>query len=100
MEKYCDSPKRKTKCELLKRYPGRFYLYANCICHYLTQREADCTWYLLQNKTYREVAACLKLSPRTVEFYMRTAMMRLNCDSKKEYLNYIKETEFMDLYSL
>lgn len=61
---------------------------------YLTQREADCIMQMLDGKTMIESGRCLKLSPRTVEFYLSNIKTKLKCRKKREMINLISKTEF------
>ncbi len=61
---------------------------------YLTQREAECVFYLLQGKTMHETGLSLSLSPRTVEYYLGKIKQKLNCRKKKEVIRLISQTDF------
>lgn len=54
---------------------------------YFTQREFDCVSGLLHGQTVKEVAAALKLSPRTVEYYVKNMKVKLDCYSRSELLS-------------
>jgi DNA-binding CsgD family transcriptional regulator len=62
---------------------------------YFTQREAECVIHLLQGKTMNEVGASLKLSPRTVEYYLGKIKRKLNCRKKREVIKLIATTDFV-----
>ena len=47
-----------------------------------TRREAECMVLLLRGYTNTEVAACLGLSARTVEFYVKNMRHKTDCASK------------------
>src|SRR3990167_6836990 len=51
---------------------------------YLTNREAQCMFYLVQEITISAAAERLKLSARTVEFYVKNLKLKLRCESKKQ----------------
>lgn len=53
---------------------------------YLTGREEECAILLLQGLTLKEVAKQLRLSPRTVEFYLKNIKSKLNCRTKFQML--------------
>ena len=38
---------------------------------YLTKREAECVYYAMENQTIKSTGAIMKLSPRTIEFYLK-----------------------------
>ena len=65
---------------------------------YLTQREADCIYYLIQGLTIKQTAVELLLSPRTVEFYLKRIKEKFGGKNKKELLAFIKESPFFDTF--
>lgn len=54
--------------------------------HYLTAREAQCGYWLLQGMTMKSIAAQMELSPRTVEYYLKRMKERLGCHNKKSLM--------------
>jgi DNA-binding CsgD family transcriptional regulator len=62
---------------------------------YFTRREAECMVWLLKGKTINRVASELKLSPRTVEFYLKNMKAKLRCRTKFELIDLIHESEFL-----
>lgn len=50
----------------------------------LSSREKECMRYLVNGLCTKEIAAHLKLSPRTVEFYLENIKNKLSCWSKHE----------------
>ncbi len=62
---------------------------------YFTQREAECLVHLLKGATIVSAAASLGLSPRTVEFYVKNMKLKLNCATKAELLEKVRETDFL-----
>lgn len=65
---------------------------------YFTQREFDCVLGLLHGQTVKGVAVSLKLSPRTVEYYIKNVKVKLNCASRTELLGKAIRSElFMKL---
>lgn len=52
----------------------------------LTEREKDCAHYLCRGMSAREIAACLNLSKRTVEFYLANMKDKLLARSKSELI--------------
>lgn len=57
---------------------------------YLTKREVECINYLSQGKTAKEIAVQLKISPRTVEYYLQNARMRLKCSDRSHLIKFFK----------
>lgn len=57
---------------------------------YLTHREAECMHWMLQGRTMKDIAKVLKLSPRTVEYYIKRLKDRWGCKSKKELLTLLQ----------
>lgn len=64
----------------------------------LSMREMECVFYILRGGTQKTIAKKINLSPRTVESYINSAKLKLNCRSKnqliesclaKGYINYI-----------
>jgi DNA-binding NarL/FixJ family response regulator len=62
---------------------------------YLTEREAQCITGLLQHGTMKTIAKHLKLSPRTVEYYIQNVKSKLHCASKMQLLTRIKASDFL-----
>ncbi len=65
---------------------------------YLTQREADCMIQLLEGKTLCQTGQALRLSPRTVEYYLGKIKRKLNCRKKREVIHLIAKTEFVKIF--
>lgn len=62
---------------------------------YFTQREAECMVLLLKGKTIDSVAALLKLSPRTIEYYIKNMKAKLGCRTKFELVDLVYASDFM-----
>lgn len=54
----------------------------------LTDREVECLRLISIGKTYKEVACCLTLSPRTVESYINSIKYKLNANCKSQIIEY------------
>lgn len=52
----------------------------------LSNREIDCIYFLLHNKTAKETAREMNISHRTVEFYLEGIRIKLNCESKSDLI--------------
>jgi DNA-binding CsgD family transcriptional regulator len=53
----------------------------------LSRREIDCLYYLTKGMTIKEIARNISLSPRTVEHYLESAKLKLNCRTRAELIN-------------
>ena len=62
---------------------------------YLTHREAECTLNIIKGCTIRDVGERLKLSARTVEFYVKNIKKKLGCRTKNELIQRIYNSDFM-----
>lgn len=52
----------------------------------LSKRELQCMFYILRGKSNREIADELKLSKRTIDFYMENIKNKFGCLSKSELI--------------
>ena len=62
---------------------------------YLTKREAECVYYAMENQTIKSTGAIMKLSPRTIEFYLKRIRKKLRCPKKKDLVCAMKKTDFL-----
>jgi DNA-binding CsgD family transcriptional regulator len=62
---------------------------------YFTRREAECMVWLLKGKTVNSVAALLKISPRTVEYYIKNMKNKVGCRTKFELVDQVYASDFM-----
>ena len=53
---------------------------------YLSKRQMTCARLLLSGKTAKEIAISMHISHRTVESYMETLKLKLNCHNKTELI--------------
>ncbi len=53
----------------------------------LTQRQADCLFYLTKGLTAKEIAQVIKLSPRTVEDHIERVKVKFHCLSRGDLIN-------------
>lgn len=63
----------------------------------LSQRERQCLKLLLLQKSAKETAAELNLSPRTIEFYFENIKNKLTCNNKNEVFGVSKELNELGL---
>lgn len=59
----------------------------------LTKQEKECMKYLLEGKTAKETALCMKLSFRTVEYYFENIKDKLTCYRKRDLFTYARLLE-------
>lgn len=62
---------------------------------YLTRREMDCILRVVQGKTIITIATELKLSPRTVEFYLKNVKSKLRCRTKAQLIEKVIQNNFL-----
>jgi DNA-binding CsgD family transcriptional regulator len=86
-----DAPRRETK---------KFFLGMPHNGVYFTGREAQVMIQLLQGKTLCAIAECLRLSPRTVEFYVKNMKNKLACRTKSELIGKVFATDFVKKLNL
>ncbi len=63
---------------------------------YFTRREAQSLYHLLKGKTISETGRDLKLSPRTIEFYVKNMRLKLGVYSKDELLEKVRKTPLIN----
>lgn len=56
----------------------------------LTKRESDCIKIFMQNRTAKEIAATLNISPRTVEHYIESVKQKLEINYKSQLVNILQ----------
>ena len=52
----------------------------------LTKRQFECLFFLIRGKTSKEIAKALKLSPRTIDFYLEQMKYKLNCSTRSQLI--------------
>jgi len=62
---------------------------------HFSKREAECMVYLLKGKSSKNVAKKLKLSPRTVEYYIENMKKKLKCRTKFELVDLVMDSDFL-----
>ena len=73
----------------------RYKLGANYKGIYFTKREAECMKWLLVGKTHSSIATILKLSPRSIEYYISNMRTKLGCRTKYQLIDLVRASEFM-----
>lgn len=79
-----------------KRNSRRIYLEYHGITIYFGPREVQCMALILEGKATKAIAEYLDLSPRTVEFYLFNIRNKLAARTKKELIQRVLETDFLD----
>lgn len=62
---------------------------------YLTKREAETMFWVIQDHTLAYAAHQMKLSSRTVEFYVKNLRLKLQCKTKKELVEKILQSDLL-----
>lgn len=65
---------------------------------YLTQREAECIYFLVQGLTIKSTALELLLSARTVEFYLKRIKEKFGQPNKRSLLQFIQDSPFFESF--
>lgn len=74
----------------------RYYLGEKFPGVYLTAQEAKCLHYLILKYTSKKTAIIMKINFRTVEYYRENIRCKVGAFSKKDLLNKIKGTNFLN----
>jgi DNA-binding CsgD family transcriptional regulator len=82
---------RKIYCPIRRKY----YLGDQFPEIYLTQREAECSYWVIRGLTNKQVADQMQLSPRTIEYYLRNIRCKLNCYSKIHLVKLLQKAAFL-----
>lgn len=61
----------------------------------LSQREVDCIYHLLHQKTALETADLMNISRRTVESYFENIKIKLNCKNKTEIMEKLQNNKYL-----
>tara|TARA_A100001015_G_C15033344_1_gene734544 strand:- start:2500 stop:2907 length:408 start_codon:yes stop_codon:yes gene_type:complete len=81
----------------VEKMPTLQYFLRGDFAHiYLTHREAQCSYYLLQGHTIKQAGKALDLSPRTVEFYLKNIKKKLSLRKKTEVLSLLASMDIID----
>lgn len=64
---------------------------------YFTKREAECIYHLAHGKTIRATAKELKLSARTVEFYVKNMKLKVGVRTKHQLVDKVMKQDFLSL---
>ena len=89
------SPSQEKNPMKQKENQMRYYLGEKYPNIYLSLREAQCVALCLDGCANHEIAKRLNLSQRTVEFYFNNIKVKLDAKSKKQILDIMRQTNFM-----
>ncbi len=64
---------------------------------YFTKREAQVIYCFMRGKTTLQTAGLLKLSRRTIEFYLNNMKVKLGCRFKSDLINLVIRSDFLKL---
>lgn len=64
---------------------------------YFTHREAECMLLILKGRTVDKTADALRLSPRTIEYYLKNMKLKLGCRTKFELVERVLESDFLQV---
>jgi len=73
----------------------RYYLGDNFGNIYFTEREGQCMNLVLQGKTIDSIGLKMRLSPRTIEFYVKNMKTKLGCRTKFELIDLVHLSDFV-----
>lgn len=74
---------------------GNIYLGGSYPSVYFTPREAQCALLLLRGMTIREVGQVMRLSARTIEYYLDNMKVKVACRRKSELIQAILASDFL-----
>lgn len=97
-ENLCDGSHDYQDYKPKERSKLKFHIHENFIQSYLTAREAECIYFLMQGNTMKQVARVLNLSHRTVEFYLNNVKDKMGMRKKTEVLAAIASTDFIQCF--
>lgn len=63
----------------------------------LSQRESECLFFYLRNRSAKEIGKLLRLSSRTVEYYIERLKMKFGCQNKAELFDISVEQGFLNI---
>lgn len=63
---------------------------------YFTRREAEAVLCVVQGKTMKETGRQMNVSPRTVEYYLQSAKLKLGVRKKRHLIRKVLDSDFLD----
>lgn len=73
----------------------KYYLDEHYPGLYLTKREAESMFWIVQDYTITQAAIHMGLSARTVEYYIKNLKLKFHCKTKKELIKKILHTNLL-----
>ena len=89
---------RTSRRTLTNNEKKRYYLDGSYGTIYFTEREMDVAVLLLENRKYFSIAEELKLSERTIEFYVKQMKLKLRCEKQCELTQLLEKIEVIRIY--
>lgn len=87
-------------CSLITdRKIDRYYLDNIAEELYLTHREAECLKLLRDGLNYYKIADKLSITRHTVQLHFNNIRIKLDCDSKKELIQKVKDSDILSVVS-
>lgn len=65
----------------------------------ISPREFECLYWCAKDKTAKQIAQIIKVSPRTIETYLINLKNKLNCDTKIELIDFAQNDSLVRFFS-
>lgn len=88
-------PEKPTRIRLKKHLEKRFWLDRSANT-YLTYRETQTIQLMTHGKTIKEIGYAMKLSMRTIEYYVRNIKEKLNCRTRSELISKVLSSNVLE----
>ena len=92
---FSNSGKLKTLSKCSQAQRECYYLGDEYPGIYLTKRELEVAYQLLQGATIKKIARQLAISSRTIESYIKHLKFKLKCRYKKELINALSKIDII-----
>ena len=74
---------------------SRYYLGGKYDDRYLTQKQMQCVYWLVQGKTFQQIGELVGIQPKTVDHYIQAAKKKLNCKNAIQLTKAILESDVL-----
>jgi len=74
---------------------SRYYLGGKYDDRYLTQKQMQCVYWLVQGKTFQQIGTLVGIQPKTVDHYIQAAKKKLNCRNGIQLAKAILESDVL-----